>query len=116
MRTTFQRRRHPSVMGSPTEAFFLGSKVKGIMGFVPLPGKLGLGCTITSYNGNIKLGFCADPAALEDPALFKRYVISPVTDWFYHSRIHSPTQPFIHAQSFGRGVRLDAEGNFGEGC
>ena len=59
-------------MGSPTEATFLGSKVTGIMGFVPLPGKLGLGCTVTSYNGKIKLGFCADPVALVDPPLFKR--------------------------------------------
>lgn len=61
-----------NVMGSSTEATFLGSKVLGIMGFVPLPGKLGLGVSVTSYNGIIKLGFCADPIALVDPPLFKK--------------------------------------------
>mmetsp|Transcript_76235 Transcript_76235/g.217821 ORF Transcript_76235/g.217821 Transcript_76235/m.217821 type:complete len:484 (+) Transcript_76235:200-1651(+) len=61
-----------NVMGSPTEASFLGSKVLGIMGFVPLPGKLGLGVTVTSYNGFIKMGFSADPVALVDPGLFLR--------------------------------------------
>lgn len=63
-----------NVMGSPTEASFLGSTVTGIMGFVPLPGRLGLGCTVTSYNGSIKFGFAADPVSLKDPELFARLI------------------------------------------
>ena len=63
-----------NVMGSPTEATFLGARVGGIMGFVPLPGHLSLGVTVTSFNGSMRFGIVADPNALTDPALFGQLI------------------------------------------
>jgi hypothetical protein len=61
-------------MGSPTEATFLGARVGGIMGFVPLPGHMSLGVTVTSFNGSMRFGLVADPNALTDPALFGQLI------------------------------------------
>jgi len=64
-----------NVMGSPTEATFLGARVSGIMGFVPLPGHMSLGVTVTSFNGSMRFGLVADPNALTDPELFGRLLV-----------------------------------------
>mmetsp|Transcript_32063 Transcript_32063/g.74001 ORF Transcript_32063/g.74001 Transcript_32063/m.74001 type:complete len:737 (-) Transcript_32063:34-2244(-) len=63
-----------NVMGSPTEATFLGARVGGIMGFVPLPGHMSLGVTVTTFNGSMRFGLVADPNALTDPALFGKLI------------------------------------------
>lgn len=54
----------------PREPLFLaGSKLEGIMYWVPQSGKLGLGMSLMSYAGEIRLGVTSDAHLIPDPNL-----------------------------------------------
>jgi WS/DGAT/MGAT family acyltransferase len=56
-----------NVPGPRQTIFFAGKPISDIMFWVPQSGYLGLGVSILSYAGNVRLGVCTDAGLVPDP-------------------------------------------------
>jgi WS/DGAT/MGAT family acyltransferase len=56
-----------NVPGPRTPIRFAGATVDGVMFWVPQSGRLGLGVSVLSYNGTVRVGIAADAALVPDP-------------------------------------------------
>ena len=56
-----------NVPGPRRPIWFAGSKVAGILGWVPASGSIGLGVSIFSYDGGVRIGLSVDAALVPDP-------------------------------------------------
>jgi diacylglycerol O-acyltransferase / wax synthase len=56
-----------NVAGPTTERFLAGSRVDGVLGWVPGSGNHGVGISIVTYNGAVRLGFKVDALTVPDP-------------------------------------------------
>jgi hypothetical protein len=57
--TTVPGPRHP--------IYFAGTRVGGVLGWVPASGSIGMGVCIFSYDGNVTIGLQVDPRLVPDP-------------------------------------------------
>ena len=58
-----------NVPGPAEEIHMAGAPVETLMFWVPQAGDIGLGLSILSYNGRVRVGVCADAAYVPDPSL-----------------------------------------------
>jgi diacylglycerol O-acyltransferase len=56
-----------NVPGPRQPIYFAGSKVDGILGWVPASGSIGMGVCIFSYDGGVTIGLQVDPRLVPDP-------------------------------------------------
>ena len=56
-----------NVMGPVRDRFVAGSRVAGVLGWVPGSGRQTLGVSIFSYNQSVRVGFKADAGVVPDP-------------------------------------------------
>ena len=56
-----------NVPGPRQPIYFAGSKVSGILGWVPASGGIGMGVSIFSYDGGVTIGLQVDPRLVPDP-------------------------------------------------
>lgn len=56
-----------NVPGPPIHLYFAGSKISGLMFWVPQSGRMSLGLSILSYAGQVSLGVAADASLIPDP-------------------------------------------------
>jgi diacylglycerol O-acyltransferase / wax synthase len=56
-----------NVPGPKQTIYFAGKPVRDIMFWVPQSGYLGLGVSILSYAGQVRLGICTDAGLVPDP-------------------------------------------------
>ncbi|HEX9953236.1 MAG TPA: wax ester/triacylglycerol synthase family O-acyltransferase [Rubricoccaceae bacterium] len=56
-----------NVPGPTSEIHMGGGAVRSLMFWVPQAGDIGLGLSILSYNGEVRVGICADAAYVADP-------------------------------------------------
>ena len=56
-----------NVPGPREPLYFAGTKIDGIMFWVPRIGGLGLGISIISYDGGVSLGICTDSGLVDNP-------------------------------------------------
>ncbi len=56
-----------NVPGPRQPIYFAGSKVGGILGWVPASGGIGMGVSIFSYDGGVTIGLQVDPRLVPDP-------------------------------------------------
>lgn len=56
-----------NVPGPQRQLFLAGSPIRDILFWVPQSGRLGLGVSILSYNGQVRLGIAADAGLVPDP-------------------------------------------------
>jgi WS/DGAT/MGAT family acyltransferase len=56
-----------NVPGPQRQLFLAGSPIRDILFWVPQSGRLGLGVSILSYNGQVRLGVAADAGLVPDP-------------------------------------------------
>jgi diacylglycerol O-acyltransferase len=56
-----------NVPGPRKPVYFAGTRIKGVLGWVPAAGGIGLGVSIFSYNGEITVGIQVDPRLVPDP-------------------------------------------------
>jgi WS/DGAT/MGAT family acyltransferase len=58
-----------NVIGPRTDRFLAGSRLAGVLGWVPGSGKQTLGVCIFTYNGTVRVGFKVDAGIVPDPEL-----------------------------------------------
>lgn len=56
-----------NVPGPRQPIYFAGSKVAGVLGWVPASGSIGMGVSIFSYDGGVTIGLQVDPRLVPDP-------------------------------------------------
>jgi diacylglycerol O-acyltransferase / wax synthase len=56
-----------NVPGPREPVFFLGQKIRSLMFWVPQAGKLGLGVSVLSYTGQVRIGVATDAGLVPDP-------------------------------------------------
>lgn len=56
-----------NVPGPRQPIYFAGSKVAGILGWVPASGSIGVGLSIFSYDGGVRIGLQVDAGLVPDP-------------------------------------------------
>ncbi|WP_309890454.1 wax ester/triacylglycerol synthase family O-acyltransferase [Archangium sp.] len=56
-----------NVPGPRRPVYLAGAKLSGVMFWVPMAGRLGLGLSIFSYSGHVTLGVAADASLVPDP-------------------------------------------------
>ncbi len=56
-----------NVPGPRQPIYFAGSKVAGVLGWVPASGNIGMGVSIFSYDGGIRIGLQVDAGLVPDP-------------------------------------------------
>lgn len=56
-----------NVPGPRRPIYFAGTKVSGILGWVPASGSIGMGVCIFSYDGGVTIGLQVDPRLVPDP-------------------------------------------------
>jgi hypothetical protein len=56
-----------NVPGPPVPLYMLGAKITSIMFWVPQAGRVGLGISIISYDGQVWLGVATDVGLVPDP-------------------------------------------------
>ena len=56
-----------NVPGPRQPIYFAGSKVGGVLGWVPASGGIGMGVSIFSYDGGVTIGLSVDPRLVPDP-------------------------------------------------
>ena len=56
-----------NVPGPREQLYFAGTKLAGVIGWVPAGGTIGMGMSIFSYNGGVTVGFQVDPGLVPDP-------------------------------------------------
>ena len=56
-----------NVPGPREPLYFAGTKLAGVIGWVPAAGTIGMGMSIFSYNGGVTVGFQVDPGLVPDP-------------------------------------------------
>jgi hypothetical protein len=56
-----------NVPGPRQPLYFAGQELKSVMFWVPQSGKLGLGISLISYNGQVRLGVTTDAGLVPDP-------------------------------------------------
>jgi diacylglycerol O-acyltransferase / wax synthase len=56
-----------NVPGPREPLYFAGTKLAGVVGWVPAAGTIGMGMSIFSYNGGATVGFQVDAALVPDP-------------------------------------------------
>jgi WS/DGAT/MGAT family acyltransferase len=64
-----------NVPGPKEQLFLAGSPINMLMAWVPQSGRIGLGISIISYNGNVWLGLATDQGLVPDP--------EKIIDYFY---------------------------------
>jgi diacylglycerol O-acyltransferase len=58
-----------NVPGPQRQLYMAGAAIRDILFWVPQSGRLGLGVSILSYNGQVRLGVAADTGLVPDPAM-----------------------------------------------
>ncbi len=76
-----------NVPGPQKQLYLAGKAIKEIMFWVPQSGRLGLGVSILSYAGNVRLGIAVDSGLVPDPGMIVTH---------FHQELESLTQ---HARS-----------------
>lgn len=61
-----------NVMGPTTSRYIAGTRITGILGWVPGSGRQTLGVCIFSYDGVVRVGFKADAGVITDPEILVR--------------------------------------------
>jgi hypothetical protein len=56
-----------NVHGPREPVYFAGSRVAGVLGWVPAAGEIGLGVSIFSYDGRVTIGLQVDAGLVPDP-------------------------------------------------
>ena len=56
-----------NVPGPREPLYFAGTKLAGVVGWVPAAGSIGMGMSIFSYNGGVTVGFQVDAGLVPDP-------------------------------------------------
>ena len=56
-----------NVPGPREPVYFAGSRVAGVLGWVPAAGDIGMGVSIFSYAGHVTIGLQVDPGLVPDP-------------------------------------------------
>jgi WS/DGAT/MGAT family acyltransferase len=56
-----------NVPGPRHPIYFAGTRVGGVLGWVPASGSIGMGVCIFSYDGNVTIGLQVDPRLVPDP-------------------------------------------------
>jgi diacylglycerol O-acyltransferase / wax synthase len=56
-----------NVPGPREPVYFLGHKIRSVMFWVPQAGKLGLGVSVLSYTGQVRIGLATDAGLVPDP-------------------------------------------------
>lgn len=56
-----------NVPGPRQPVYFAGTKVAGVLGWVPTAGSIGVGVSIFSYDGDVTVGFDVDAGLVPDP-------------------------------------------------
>jgi diacylglycerol O-acyltransferase / wax synthase len=56
-----------NVPGPREPVYFLGNKIRSLMFWVPQAGKLGLGVSVLSYMGQVRIGIATDAGLVPDP-------------------------------------------------
>ena len=70
----------------PTEpVYFAGSRVAGVLGWVPAAGDIGMGVSIFSYAGEVTIGLQVDAVLVPDPET----IIAALGGWKARRRCRS---------------------------
>jgi hypothetical protein len=56
-----------NVPGPRVPVYFAGSRVAGVLGWVPAGGEIGMGLSIFSYDGQVTVGLQVDAGLVPDP-------------------------------------------------
>jgi diacylglycerol O-acyltransferase / wax synthase len=56
-----------NVQGPSEPVYFAGSKIAGVVPWVPAAGTIGMGINIFSYNGGVTVGLQVDAGLIPDP-------------------------------------------------
>jgi len=69
-----------NVRGPAQTIYFAGVKIDTLMFWVPQSGRLGLGVSILSYNGHVRLGIAVDAGLVPDPGMIVTYFHQELDD------------------------------------
>ncbi len=64
-----------NVPGPRRPLFLAGAKIEDIMFWVPKSGMLGVGISLISYNGGVRIGIASDAGRVPEPDLITRYFV-----------------------------------------
>ena len=67
-----------NVPGPRTPVFLAGARVAGLIGWVPRAGDMGFGVSISSYAGQVTIGFSTDARLIPDPDRLQQLVLDQV--------------------------------------
>lgn len=67
-----------NVPGPRTPVFLAGARVAGLIGWVPRAGDMGFGVSISSYAGQVTIGFSTDAELMPDPSRLQQLVLDQV--------------------------------------
>ncbi len=67
-----------NVPGPRTPVFLAGARVAGLIGWVPRAGDMGFGVSISSYAGQVTIGFSTDAELIPDPDRLQQLVLDQV--------------------------------------
>ena len=75
-----------NVPGPQKQLFLAGKAIKEIMFWVPQSGRLGLGVSILSYNGSVRLGIAVDSGLVPDPGMIVTHFHHELESLTAHAR------------------------------
>jgi len=78
-----------NVPGPRQQLYLCGNPIRDMLFWVPQAGRLGLGVSIASYNGQVRLGVTTDAALVPDPS----NIVSAFHDELEHLRTLLPAAP-----------------------
>ncbi len=78
-----------NVPGPRQQLYLCGNPIRDMLFWVPQAGRLGLGISIASYNGQVRLGVTTDAALVPDPSS----IVSAFHDELEHLRTLLPAAP-----------------------
>jgi WS/DGAT/MGAT family acyltransferase len=67
-----------NVPGPRNPVFLAGARVAGLIGWVPRAGDMGFGVSISSYAGQVTIGFSTDAELMPDPSRLQQLVLDQV--------------------------------------
>ncbi|MFH1177911.1 MAG: WSD1 family O-acyltransferase, partial [Acidobacteriota bacterium] len=75
-----------NVPGPPNLLYLAGKPIRDIMFWVPQSGRLGLGVSILSYCGNVRLGIGVDAGLVPDPGMIVSHFHAELDELFRHGK------------------------------